>query len=99
MNVVEQRAQPFSQLYCAEEQTLRERASRVPDNGLIVDVGTAQGGSATIFQSVAGVRGVKIYSYDVADSRLPGGRLPGSLESANRSEYNLSPPQSPAGAA
>lgn len=58
----------FSQLWDTEQDTLAEQGALVPDNGVIVEIGTAQGGSATIFQAVAGCRGAKIYSYDIAPS-------------------------------
>ena len=58
----------FSQLWIEEQRLLAEIASLVPDNGTIVEIGTAQGGSAFIFHIAAGFRGVKIYSFDIAPS-------------------------------
>lgn len=71
MSVIEQlklQLSSFSQLWDTEQETLAERAALVPDNGIIVEIGTAQGGSATIFQAIAGTRGAKIHSYDIAPS-------------------------------
>jgi predicted O-methyltransferase YrrM len=58
----------FSQLWPSEQRTLFERASLVPDEGVIVDIGTAQGGSPYIFHAAAGHRRVRIYSFDIAPS-------------------------------
>lgn len=58
----------FAQLWVGEQRLLAENASLVPDNGTIVDIGTAQGGSAFIFSKAAGRKGVKIYSFDIAPS-------------------------------
>ena len=58
----------FAQLWVGEQRLLAENASLVPDNGTIVDIGTAQGGSAFIFSKAAGHKGVKIYSFDIAPS-------------------------------
>lgn len=57
-----------SQLWMTEQTTLAERAALVPDNGIIVEIGTAQGGSASIFHAATARRGVRIYSYDIAPS-------------------------------
>jgi hypothetical protein len=40
----------------------------VPRRGVIVEIGTAQGGSSFIFHAAAGHRGVRIYSFDIAPS-------------------------------
>ena len=58
----------FSQLWPSEQATLFERASLVPENGIIVEIGTAQGGSSLIFHSAAGHRGVRIFSFDITPS-------------------------------
>src|SRR5258708_2418079 len=58
----------FSQLWDKERQTLAECANRVPDHGIIAEIGTAQGGSAFIFHKVTSFRDVRIYSYDIAPS-------------------------------
>jgi hypothetical protein len=50
----------------------------VPDNGIIVDIGTAQGGSASIFHTAAGHRGVRIYSFDISPSAEAYERLRGA---------------------
>ena len=57
-----------AQLWPTEQKTLSERAARVPDNGVIVEIGTAQGGSASLFNAAGGKRGVAIYSFDIAPS-------------------------------
>lgn len=58
----------FAQLWVEEQQLLAELAALVPDNGTIVEIGTAQGGSALIFNWAASQRGVRIYSFDRAPS-------------------------------
>ncbi len=58
----------FAQLWVGEQQLLAENAALVPNNGTIVEIGTAQGGSALIFHRAASHRGVKIYSFDIAPS-------------------------------
>lgn len=59
----------FSQLWVSEQQLLAENALLVPENGTIVEIGTAQGGSAFIFHKAASRKGVKIYSFDIAPSK------------------------------
>src|SRR4030042_6586073 len=54
----------FSQLWAEEQEILGEMAALVPDQGIIVDIGTAQGGSAYLFHAAVVSRGVKIFSYD-----------------------------------
>jgi len=68
----------FSQLWISEQKILAERAALVPDNGIIVDIGTAQGGSASIFYKAAGHRGVRIYSFDISPSAEAYERLRGT---------------------
>lgn len=68
----------FSQLWSSEQKVLTERAAVVPDNGIIVDIGTAQGGSASIFYTAAGHRGVRIYSFDISPSAEAYERLRGT---------------------
>ncbi len=58
----------FAQLWGEEQQLLAELAALVPANGTIVEIGTAQGGSAFIFNRASSPRGVKIYSFDIAPS-------------------------------
>ncbi len=58
----------FAQLWVEEQQLLAEIATLVPDNGTIVDIGTAQGGSAFIFHKATHRKGVKVYSFDIAPS-------------------------------
>lgn len=59
----------FSQLWIEEKQLLFDLASKVDCSGTIVEIGTAQGGSGAIFYRAAGVRGTKIYSYDISPSK------------------------------
>ncbi|MEW6387408.1 MAG: class I SAM-dependent methyltransferase [Thermodesulfobacteriota bacterium] len=54
----------FSQLWPEEQEILKEMAALVPDQGIIVDIGTAQGGSAYLFHAATCSRDVKIFSYD-----------------------------------
>jgi hypothetical protein len=68
----------FSQLWSSEQKILTERAAVVPDNGIIVDIGTAQGGSASIFDTAVGHRGVRIYSFDISPSVEAYERLKGT---------------------
>lgn len=58
----------FAQLWEGEQHTLAKLAASVPDNGVITEIGTAQGGSAYIFYHTASSRGVNIYSYDITPS-------------------------------
>ena len=58
----------LTQLWIEEREILAERAALVPDNGVIVEIGTAQGGSGLIFHAAVGHRGAKIYSFDIAPS-------------------------------
>ena len=46
---------PFSQLWVEEEAYLREAAAALPVDSVVVDLGTAQGGSAFLFAE--GTRG------------------------------------------
>jgi predicted O-methyltransferase YrrM len=68
----------FAQLWAGEQRTLAERAARVPSDGVIVEIGTAQGGSASIFHEAAGRRGVQIVSFDIAPSPEAYERLKGT---------------------
>ena len=68
----------FAQLWRTEQLLLAEIATSVPDNGTIVEVGTAQGGSALIFNETTKHRGVKIYSFDIAPSAYAYERLQGT---------------------
>lgn len=51
-------------LLCEEDkEVLYKYASKVPDNGIIVDIGTARGGSAFIM-ALASKPSVKVYTFD-----------------------------------
>jgi len=53
-----------------EEQPILSRlAGCVPDNGTIVEIGTALGGTARLFDSATAGRGIRIYTVDVAPFR------------------------------
>ncbi len=58
----------FSQLWKEEKDLLFEYAAIIPEGGIIVEIGTAQGGSASIFYEATKNKRVKIYSYDIAPS-------------------------------
>ena len=58
----------FSQRWLSEQKTLFDHAVQVPDGGTIVEIGTAEGGSAFIFHAAVGHRGVKIISFDISPS-------------------------------
>ena len=47
-----------------EQEKLAEFANSVPDNGTIVEIGTALGGTTTIFNNATIGRGIKIYTVD-----------------------------------
>ena len=55
-----------SQLWFEEQQILASFAEHVPDDGIIVEIGTSYGGSAKILYDAAGKRGARIFTYDVA---------------------------------
>ena len=63
------RKTPFSQLWVEEEQYLCEQSSLLGDNSVIVEIGTAQGGSAYLFATSTKARNVSIYTYDISPSR------------------------------
>lgn len=58
----------FAQLWTEEQQLLAEIAASVPENGTIVEIGTAQGGSSLILHRATSNKKVKIYSFDIAPS-------------------------------
>src|SRR5688572_10753280 len=57
-------APSFAQLWVEESAELFRLASAVRDGGVIVDVGTAQGGSARIFADAARLRQIAIHTCD-----------------------------------
>jgi hypothetical protein len=58
----------FSQLWETEKSMLAALASKVPANGVIVEIGTAQGGSSYIISKATKGREVNILSFDIATS-------------------------------
>ena len=58
----------FAQLWDEEVDELIRLAKAVPDGGTIVEIGTAEGGSALIFDK-ASKETVKIYSIDVLPTK------------------------------
>jgi predicted O-methyltransferase YrrM len=61
---IEEKAKKVQKLNTIEERAVFYKyASKVPDNGLIVDIGTAQGGSAFIF-ALSSKPSVKVYTID-----------------------------------
>jgi hypothetical protein len=59
---------PFSQLWVEEEQYLCQQSSLLGENSVIVEIGTAQGGSAYLFATSVEARNVSIYTYDLSPS-------------------------------
>lgn len=59
----------FSQLWVEEEQFLANFSAQLPPGSTIVEIGTAQGGSAYIFARVTAGKNISIYSYDIAPSQ------------------------------
>jgi len=58
----------FSQLWETEKSTLAALAARVPSNGIIVEIGTAQGGSSYIISKATEDKKIKILSFDIAST-------------------------------
>lgn len=59
---------PFSQLWIEEEEYLFNTAKKLNNGTLIVEIGTAQGGSSLIFAKGAKGKDIEIYSYDISPS-------------------------------
>jgi predicted O-methyltransferase YrrM len=59
---------PFTQLWKGEQAVLRQIAAAVPPGGTIVEIGTAEGGTALLMHRAAAQRGVRIYTVDIAPS-------------------------------
>ena len=55
----------FALVWKEEQEKLAEFANLVPDNGTIVEIGTALGGTTKIFHHATLNRGVKIYTIDI----------------------------------
>ena len=58
----------FSQLWIEEEQYLREQSARSQENSTIVEIGTAQGGSAFILATSTTAENISIHTYDISPS-------------------------------
>lgn len=57
---------PFTQLWKGEQAVLRQIAAAVPPSGVIVEIGTAEGGTALLMHRAAAQRGVSVYTVDLA---------------------------------
>jgi hypothetical protein len=57
----------FAFVWKEEQEILVNLATKVPENGTIVEIGTAMGGTAMIFHQAAQNKGVKIYTVDALD--------------------------------
>lgn len=60
------RHNPFSDLWKGEQKIIAEIASKVPDQGTIVEIGTFQGGTTQIFYEETHPRGIKTHTVDIA---------------------------------
>lgn len=60
---------PFSQLWREEEDFLVRQTARLGKHSVIVEIGTAQGGSAYIFAQSTLEKHARIYSYDILPSQ------------------------------
>jgi hypothetical protein len=58
------------QLWAEEVEILARLAASVPDGGTIVEIGTAEGGTALLMSRAAAGRGVRIHTVDVSPSAL-----------------------------
>ncbi len=59
----------YSQLWEEEEDLLRRLAAGLHRDATVVEIGTAQGGSARIMAEASRNRGVGIYTFDIMESR------------------------------
>ncbi len=57
----------FAFVWKEEQQVLARLAANVPENGTIVEIGTAMGGTALIFHQALRNKGIKIYTVDALD--------------------------------
>jgi len=57
---------PYTQLWKEEPELLVNRAKAVPEGGMIVEIGTAEGGTARLLYDAANSNNVEIYTIDVA---------------------------------
>ncbi len=58
----------FSQLWVEEEDYLVQASGKLVDGNVIVEIGTAQGGSSFLFAKGIQGKDIQIYSYDIAPS-------------------------------
>lgn len=58
-----------SQLWVEEKQYLREQSALLQDNAVVVEIGTAQGGSAHLIVNSTMSHNVSMYTYDIAPSK------------------------------
>jgi len=57
----------FAFVWKEEQEILANLAAKVPQNGTIVEIGTAMGGTAAIFHQALRNKGIKIYTVDALD--------------------------------
>jgi len=57
----------FAFVWKEEQEILAHLAASVPENGIIVEVGTALGGTAMIFHQAVQKKGVRVYTIDAMD--------------------------------
>lgn len=68
----------FAYVWREEQEVLFRLAQQVPRNGVIVEIGTALGGTAKIFHNAASQNGVRIYSIDMLDCKRAKNNLAGT---------------------
>lgn len=59
----------FAFVWKEEQEILSKLACQVPENGTIIEIGTAIGGTAMIFHQSVAKKGVKIYTVDALDCK------------------------------
>lgn len=59
---------PFAQLWKGEQQELAYLAAEVPDAGVIVEIGTAQGGTSVLMSRATKGRNISISTVDISPS-------------------------------
>jgi len=59
----------FAFVWKEEQEVLARLAERVPENGTIVEIGTAMGGTSYIYHGTTAGKNVRIYTVDVLDCR------------------------------
>jgi hypothetical protein len=57
----------FAFVWKEEQEILAQIAASIPENGVIVEIGTAMGGTAMIFHQALCNKGIKIYTVDALD--------------------------------